>query len=252
VIAGQATKLARTMHDVRYDAIHDELWVPNPFADAVLAFRGGANGEEAPIRIIQGPQTQLAGPTRLDLDLVNDEVWVSAPRYVAAYPRTAKGNVAPLRVIRHPDIPSGDGNVAVDAIHNVVVVGHRGRNTETAPTGGILIFNRTDNGNVQPARWIKGPDVDIVRITQITTYPPKGWILATQPGRSDVMEPENVYIGIWHVNDDGNVAPRWKLTGANTQFKKPRGVALIPKHKEIIIGDMRTNSVYTYYFPELF
>ena len=52
--AGQATKLSRTMHDIRYDAVHDEMLVTNPFAQAILVFRGGANGEEAPIRVIPG------------------------------------------------------------------------------------------------------------------------------------------------------------------------------------------------------
>jgi hypothetical protein len=43
------------MHDVRHDPVRDELIVANPFAAAILIFRGGANGQEAPIRIIQGP-----------------------------------------------------------------------------------------------------------------------------------------------------------------------------------------------------
>jgi hypothetical protein len=33
---------------------------------------------------------------------------------------------------------------------------------------------------------------------------------------------------------------------------KPRGVAIDPKHKEIIVADMRLNAVLTYYFPEMF
>ena len=33
--------LSRTMHDIRYDAIHDEFFVTNPFASAILAFHGG-------------------------------------------------------------------------------------------------------------------------------------------------------------------------------------------------------------------
>jgi len=49
------------MHDVRYDALHDEIFVTNPFAEAILVFRGGASGEEPPIRVIQGPHTQLQG-----------------------------------------------------------------------------------------------------------------------------------------------------------------------------------------------
>ena len=33
---------------------------------------------------------------------------------------------------------------------------------------------------------------------------------------------------------------------------KPRGVALIPQHKEVLVADMSLNSVLVYYFPEIF
>ena len=46
LLAGQQTRLSRTMHDVRYDAVHDEMYVTNPFSRAILVFRGGADGEE--------------------------------------------------------------------------------------------------------------------------------------------------------------------------------------------------------------
>ena len=35
-------------------------------------------------------------------------------------------------------------------------------------------------------------------------------------------------------------------------MKKPRGVAFDPKHKEVIVSDMRLNAVLTFYFPEIF
>jgi hypothetical protein len=76
LIAGQKTLLSRTMHDIRYDAVHDEFVVNNPFAQAILVFRGGADGEEEPIRVIQGPSTQLSVASRLDVDVVNDEIIV--------------------------------------------------------------------------------------------------------------------------------------------------------------------------------
>ena len=43
------------MHGMGFDAIHDEIVVNSPLAQAILTFRGGADGEEAPIRTIQGP-----------------------------------------------------------------------------------------------------------------------------------------------------------------------------------------------------
>ena len=36
LIYGQKTLLSRTMHDIRYDEIHDEIVVANPFAQALL------------------------------------------------------------------------------------------------------------------------------------------------------------------------------------------------------------------------
>ena len=74
---GQASHLSRTMHDIRYDAVHDEVFVPVPYAQAILTFRGGADGQEAPIRIIQGPKVGEIG-SRLDVDPVHNEVIFSA------------------------------------------------------------------------------------------------------------------------------------------------------------------------------
>jgi len=47
--------------------------VPNPFANAILTFRGGANGQEPPIRVLQGPKTRMTGADRFGLDHVSGE-----------------------------------------------------------------------------------------------------------------------------------------------------------------------------------
>jgi hypothetical protein len=279
VIAGQTTKLSRTMHDVRYDAVHDELIVTNPFANAILVFRGGATGEEPPIRIIQGPHTQLRGNTdRLEVDPVNNEIYIPLSNAILVFPREGNGDVAPVRVIKGPDTKlKSAGSLAVDPVNNVIAVGLSGGEGEGATTenvlaessgtkqgepagmqygqrgqGGILFFNRTDNGNVKPIGGITGPKTGIVRILQLQMYPPKGELIATQPGRPDREEPEGIYVGVWSIHDNGDVPPRWKLAGPKSTLKKPRGVVLDPKHKEMIIADMRLNSILTYYFPEIF
>ena len=59
-------------------------------------------------------------------------------------------------------------------------------------------------------------------------------------------------MGVWSVTDTGDVPPRWKIAGPKSTMKKPRGVVLDPKHKELIVADMRLNAVLTYYFPEIF
>ena len=268
------------MHDIRYDEVHDELLVTNPFANAILVYRGGAAGEEPPLRIIQGPRTQLRGNTdRLEVDAVHNEIYVPVQSAILVFPRDGNGDVAPIRVIRGPDTKlKSAGSVTVDPVSNILAVGLGGEGAEgdTSDTtdgaaeqpragnvpagmqygirggGGMLMFSRTASGNAKPLGGIQGPRTGIVRILQLQVYSPKGWLIATQPGRPDREEPEGVYVGIWSIHDNGDVPPRWKLAGPKSTLKKPRGVVLYPRHKELIVADMRLNSILTYYFPEIF
>jgi hypothetical protein len=262
VIAGQGTLLARTMHDIRYDAVNDEILVANPFAQAIMVFRGGAQGEEPPIRIIQGPNAGIVAQVdRLDVDPVHDEILVPNHDQILVYPRTGNGDVAPIRVIKGPDTQLDDvESIAVDPVNDIIVVagarpaaapGQTGGGGQTEGGGGeLILFRRTANGNAKPLGIIVGPKTEIVRINQIQIH--NGWIIATQPGKYEEQEPEGVFVGVWSIHDRGDAAPRWKLGGPNTAMKKPRGVVLNPAHKELIVADMRLNTILTYYFPELF
>ena len=253
-IAGQATKLSRTMHDIRYDAVNDEFLVTNPFAQAILVFRGGAEGDEPPVRIIQGSKTMLRSPDRLDVDPVHDEIFIPNGDSILVFPRDAGGNVAPIRVIRGPDTQLRSAStLSVDATHDLLVAGLNQGRDPAAPTGALLIYNRTDNGNVKPHGVIRGPNSGIIRITQVAVNPQRKLVIATQPGAIEDMEPEGAFIGVWSLDDNGDIPPRWKIsTGSTSTLKKPRGAVLDPKNKELIVADMRLNAILTYYFPEIF
>ena len=243
------------MHDIRYDAVHDEIFIPSPFGRAILVFRGGAHGEEAPIRIIQGPNTRVTD--RLDVDPVHNEIFVPGRDAILVYPRNGNGDVAPLRVIRGPDTEIRSARaIAVDPIHNLIIVGDDGGRKgpdKHGRDGALLIFNRTDNGNAKPRAVIAGSKTNLAASGQIQVYGPKGWIIVTRSGDDQrLVEPEGVFIGIWSIHDNGNVPPHWKIEGPKSMLKRPRGVVLNPKNKEIIVADMRLNGVLTYYFPEIF
>lgn len=249
------------MHDIRYDAIHDEFIVTNPFAEAILVFAGNTNGDQPPIRIIQGPKTRMTGADRVEVDPIHDEIFVPTGKEVLVFPRTANGDVAPIRSIKGPDtkLAGGSSAAAVDPVHNLLVIGNGGT-ARVRPDfmgqsglGSIAIFNRTDEGNVKPLRMIQGPKSGIIRINQMAVYPPRKLVVATQPGEADDMEPEGVFVGVWSLDDNGDVPPIWKINASSkTEMKKARGVALDPKNKELILADMRLNAVLTYYFPEMF
>lgn len=257
LIAGQDTKLSRTMHDIRYDEVHDEIFVTNPFGQAVVVFDGNVNGNAAPKRILQGPKTKLSGSDRLEIDTVHNELIVPQGNEILVFPRDASGDVAPLRIIAGKDtLLKQATSVAVDPVNNVMVAGlNKGSSFDGGidDDGALLIFNRTDNGNVKPKGIIRGPKSGITRINQIALFPPRKFIVAAQPGPIEVMEPDNAYVGIWNINDNGDIPPRYAINAnAKTGMKKPRGVVLDPKHKELIVADMRQNAVLTFYFPEIF
>jgi hypothetical protein len=191
----------------------------------------------------------------VDVDPIHNEIFVPAGTAILVFPREANGDTAPIRVIRGPDTLLKDAaSLSVDPVNNLIAVGLN--NTLRAlpeNNGALLIFNRTDNGNVKPRGVIRGPRSGIVRINQIDVYPPRKRVVATQPGPVYDMEPEDAFVGVWSLEDNGDVPPLWKISvGPESTMKKPFGVVLNEKHKEVIVSDMRLQSVLTFYFPEIF
>jgi hypothetical protein len=242
------------MHGFTYDPIHDEIVVNSPLSQAILTFRGSTNGEQPPIRVIQGPKTKILGTgygalSTVTSDPDHNEIFLpvgsggyrgagtGGPEGVYVFDRTANGDVAPKRILAGPDtlISSATPQVAVDPVRKLLIV---------KSGNALLIFDREASGNTKPLRVIQGPKTGGIGGGQIATYPEKGLILTNS--RDDW--------GIWSVNDNGDVAPRWRipvkeLTGGGQQNS---GIAVIPKHKEIMIASARMNKVVTFYFPEMF
>jgi hypothetical protein len=222
------------MHDIRYNPVRDEIIVGNPFANAILTFRGGANGQEPPIRVIQGPKTRLEGPQRFGLDSKRGEIIIDGDGGTLIFPVEANGDVAPKYII--PDGPGG--TIEVDPIHNLLVA--------TAGDA-IEVWERTGDATVRRRNVIKGPKTGI-DTPRISIYPEANMIVVGMRGPG-VMEPVGIFVGAWSLDDNGDVPPRWKI---DRDMKKPFAVVVNPQHKEVIVTDMRLNGVLTYSFPEVF
>jgi DNA-binding beta-propeller fold protein YncE len=223
-IAGQNSKLNRTVHGVNYDEVHDEIFVSSQIAQAVLAFSGAQNGNVAPIRIIQGPRTQISVPEMVEVDPVHNELFVPA------------------------------GN-KVDYVHNLLAVSGRGRNGAQ-----IAIFDYNAEGETPPLRVISGPNAEPLGGLRhgFDIHPATGMILVSVPfGETGgdglpMLASEQSFVGIWSVFDSGNVAPRWRLGGPQGAIRNPRGVAVDAKNKTVLVSDKYLNGVLTFSFPEMF
>ena len=250
VLEGQKTLISRTMHGFAYDAMHDEIVVTSPLTQAILIFRGGANGEERPVRVIQGPHTQILGTAygaldKVSVDPVNNEIVLPiAPSGVLVFARDANGDVAPKRVLSGPDTKiRGVSPVGVDPVHDLLLVNSG---------GAMLIFDRTASGNTAPRAVIQGPKSGMGRIDTFQVYPPKGWIIGGCSGGS---------VCAWSTNDNGDVAPRWRLPVQQLTGYVASGVVLDPIHKEVIMSAAGQrvrppsgimNTVITFSWPEIF
>lgn len=276
VIEGQAAKLGRTMHGIDYSEVRDEIVATNPPAAAVLVFRGGANGEEAPIRVIQGPKTRLVYPHTAIFDSVNKEILVTDAHgsRILVYAEEAQGDAAPLRVIEGPKTKLGYiGPAAIDAERNLLVVSNR-------PLGsgdmGLFIYNRTDEGDVAPRAIISGPKTGIGFPWQVQLHEGKIFVSLINtpyypfysldginiklregikpdtelksPWTSDILG----FVGVWEITDHGNVAPRAVIKGPVSGLIHPGGLAINPKAGEMYVSDSVRNGLYTYLVPDFF
>jgi DNA-binding beta-propeller fold protein YncE len=147
---------------------------------SMLAFyRREASGLEAPLRIIEGPNTGLADPHGIHWNAQHHEIIVAnhgnssvigsysaydagsssgalspgghfLPPSLTVFEDTAKGDAKPLRTIQGPHTglnwPMG---LDVDTEHDEIAVADNGDNS-------ILIFRRTASGDSAPLRIIRG------------------------------------------------------------------------------------------------
>ena len=262
VIQGPKTLQARTSHYIAVDSVHDELAVPNPFAQAILVFRGGAVGNEAPLRVIQGPKTLLSSIDNVAVDPVHRELMTASfPNdSVLVFRSDANGDVAPIRILHGPktqlDRPI---RVEVDPTNNLIAVMN---------DHALLVFNRTDSGDVAPKWVLSGPKTGIGTrngtrdlklfpegkeiIAGGSIRPPRG-ARSSEPAGEDeqgFFRAGQRFIGVWKYGDTGDVAP-WALLNYSPVTKIPGSrMALNPEGRDLIIGG--DGKVAVYHLPEVF
>jgi len=236
------------------DTIHDEIVVPNPFAQAILFFKAGANGDEAPIRIIQGPKTKLHYTDNVAVDPQHNEVFTAQSRTnaILVFKREANGDVEPIRIIHGSKTRlNRPWRIAVDPENDLLVV------INGSGSQGILIFNRTDDGDVAPRAVIAGPKTGLEEgnPSDVILYPKGKKIFVSAVGKYSRKGTEGGFVGIWRYDDNGDVPP-WAIIRASavTKLRNPfGGVALNPEAGEVMVLDnANPAALLVYHLPEVF
>ena len=200
---------------VAFDIQHDEIYITTEHANRISVYSRKANGDDDPLRIIQGPNTSLADPHGIYVDAERNEILVTNH---GNWRKTRTGEAFALH---------GDSKFAFMRGS----FSHPGTVEPLGPSSGkfmppsIMVFSRTANGDVGPLRTIQGPHTRLNVAVGITRDPDSGEIVVANSGENSIL--------FFDANASGDVAPVRVLAGPATNLKGATGVTIDTKHNEL-------------------
>ena len=142
-------------------------------APSITVYPLSANGDSSPIRIIQGPKTQLNWPGAMSVDPDRGELYVAndVGNSIIVFRETDKGDVQPSRIIKGNKTGlSYPTSVFVDGTNKELWVSNLGNSSAWA-------YPLTASGDVAPIRTIRSAPRDKVSLkfgkTQAVAYDSK-------------------------------------------------------------------------------
>ena len=200
------------------DEERQELFVVNQ-GGHVYVFRKQAEGEEKPLRVLEGPDTQLEDPHGIALDTQNNVMYVSnfgnarntnpetggtygsfEPPSITVYPLNASGNMKPLRIIEGPKtLMNWPSHMALHVERQELFVANDADSS-------VLVFRASAEGDVAPIRVIKGPNTGIKH--------PAGIALDDKLDELFVASMGTPSVTVFPVTANGDVVPLRTIRGA--------------------------------------
>jgi DNA-binding beta-propeller fold protein YncE len=233
----------RGIWGVSVDRIHDEVAVSVEHENRVSVYRREAEGDEKPLRTIQGPSTGLTDPHGVFLDGINNEIIVAnhdswgggagddtgsgkfVPFSITVYRREENGDVKPLRTIQGPAtqlvLPM---KLHVDTVNNEIAVANG--------DDSVLMFSRTANGNAAPLRRIHGPSTGLAN--------PTGVYIDVKNNEVWVANPGDHSLKVFPRTADGDVKPKRIVRAAPmgtpaVGIGNPGGIAYDSKRDQLLV-----------------
>ena len=123
---------------------------------SINVYRRTASGNTPPLRVIEGPNTQLNWPAGIVIDDRRGELYVAndTGNSVLVFPADASGDVAPIRAIKGPDTGlDAPGGVFLDTKHDELWVSNYGNHS-------LNVYSLTADGNTAPLRRIRSGPID--------------------------------------------------------------------------------------------
>lgn len=197
------------------DESREEMYLTVQHTNSVVVYRKMAEGEEKPLRTIQGPATQMEDPHGIALDPKNGLIFVS--------------NHGNARDFGSDGAAWYRGDAASAAASNAVVSGS-GRFDPPS----ITVYRIDAQGNASPLRIIEGQQTRLNWPSSLYYDPDHGELLVANDADDSIL----VFSG----TANGNAAPVRVIKGARTGIKNPTGIFADTKNQEIVVSNMGNHS----------
>jgi DNA-binding beta-propeller fold protein YncE len=209
---------------------------------SVLVYRKSAQGDEKPLRVLQGPKTHLGSPYGVAVDTKRNLLFVAShgnfgekrageggARYetslITIYPQDASGNTAPIRLIQGSKTQlNWPALMFVDEERGELYVANDGDDS-------VLVFPVTGDGDAAPSRVLKGPKTNLKNPSSAYVDAKNNELVVSNLG--------NHTITVYARDASGNTAPLRSIRSAPQgmlalTIVNPGGVAYDKKRDEIL------------------
>jgi hypothetical protein len=219
-----------------------EIYVTIQYPPKVMVYRKDANGNDKPIRVLEGEHTKLYDTHGIVLDVKKNLMFVGTwgnasdykvagtgkfyPPSINVYPLDASGDTPPLRVIQGSRTQlDWAGGMSLDPDNGNLYVANDVGNS-------ILVFRETDKGNVAPSRVIKGSKTGLSHPAGISVDLKNKEVWVSNMGNSSAT--------CYSLTANGNAAPSRTIRSAplgrtSVKFGKPQAVAYDSKREQYLV-----------------
>jgi hypothetical protein len=243
VIQGPNTGLIRP-HTANVDPASGEILAGDPSGRSVLIFDRLANGDAKPKRVISGSKTQFREIVGVASDTKNNAIVVASrsaggPSGLYIFNRTDQGDVAPKRTI------AGPMTGALGRFRQLSVDPDRGKIYLA-----VQAF-RAQEPTPQKAADLYTNEASLKKLREREAREQQGGDLVRGGPRVPRLLQAG-FIGVWNIDDNGDVPPRMIIRGPETRSSSFAGVAFNPAAGEVYGVSGSLNGFLTYLVPQFF
>jgi DNA-binding beta-propeller fold protein YncE len=212
---------------ITVDEAAQEVFMTIQHDSAIVVYRKGASGEDAPIRMLQGPRTRLADPHGIAFDSKRNLL------FVANHGSTHDNHVDAADFLSAAEKEERAKLVNWPLDRDFAVPGS-GRSLPPA----ITVYAKNAAGNAGPLRVISGPRTGLNWPTGVAVNAESGDVYVTNDTTDAIL--------VFDAEANGDVAPKRILKGPKTGLKNPTGLAIDLQHNELWVANFGGHTATAY------